>query len=300
MIVMARPAHPTHRVSQAQTPGSLHHRAWWLSIGLLLLACCASCLGFFSVSAPRHGASVGRLVLAGSVTAFQTNQPQAFTQDDFWLLRLTDGSFMALYAYPPGFFGHAQGCRIRWDLHFPYAPPRSPAVWYEGCGGALWDPAGHKLFGPGPGDLDRFPVRVVNGAVVVDTRRLQCASQPCERVTEPVTQIVVTLSDHGFAPAQLHLPVNRPVFVLLKNDTRQAQDWHLVGVQDVADNARRWPVVVPPGEAAVPAWVGSDIHTPMVRPGSQLGAPFTVAQRGTFIFQSDMQPSEFRGNAVMR
>ena len=53
----------------------------------------------------------------------------------------------------------------------------------EGTGGSKWDTTRHKLGGPAPGDLDRFPVRVHDGRVWVDARQLTCAGgHPCERV----------------------------------------------------------------------------------------------------------------------
>ncbi|HZQ37046.1 MAG TPA: hypothetical protein VFD32_14035 [Dehalococcoidia bacterium] len=142
----------------------------------------------------RRTPTPGRLLELAPPQSYQVRQPIPFTLDEFELMKLDDGSFVALYIYPPSFFGHTQGCTIRWKTDTPNAQvaqdgeslmPAPNAVfgyWDEGCGGAQWDAAGHKLWGPGPGDLDRFSVGLRSGRVWVDTRHMHCAgSYPCQR-----------------------------------------------------------------------------------------------------------------------
>jgi hypothetical protein len=276
---------------------SVHRHALWAAVSVLLGGLV---VGFVLWKSHAPATPSERLVGAGPASSFHVHQPKAFSKDGFDLIRLDDGRFVALYVYPPGYFGHAQGCTIRWnpvpnlDSNF-----HEPALWMEGCGGALWDPSGHYLFGPSR-DLDQFPVTVHAGHVFVDTRQLQCpnssAAYPCERVQGPVTQVFVTVTNNGFQPSRVELPAGRPAYVILKNDTTVAQSWHVVGVPDAADNASRWPLPPIPAEATFAD--GSDIHV-VVPPDEQFGRPFTVATRGTYTFVSDAAPGRLHGTLVV-
>jgi hypothetical protein len=152
------------------------------------------------VSLRRTAPAPGRLLELAPPQSYTARQPIPYVLDDFELMKLDDGSFVALYMYPPGFFGHTQGCTIRWNPDATFGATQYPSgatpgplgqgvevsavgLWDEGCGGSKWDATGQKLFGPAPGDLDRFPVTVRAGRVWVDTRKFGCAGgHPCERV----------------------------------------------------------------------------------------------------------------------
>ena len=115
--------------------------------------------------------------------------PVDFPLDDFALMRVEGDQFVALYVYPPGFFGHVRGCRVHWEPHTTYdGDTEHPVIgiWTEGCSGAKWNARGRRLFGPPGRDLDRFPARVVQKGerwvVRVDTQDLQCRDDPCDRV----------------------------------------------------------------------------------------------------------------------
>jgi hypothetical protein len=149
------------------------------------------------------GPPAGRLLQLTPVRSYQTRMPISYLLDDFELMKLEDGSFVALYIYPSGFFGHTQGCTIRWEptatlqgtlypsglpAGTPVMPPAggtpvsAVGLWVEGCSGSKWDAAGHRLYGPSA-DLDHFSVSIRNGTVWVDTRHLQCApGHACVRV----------------------------------------------------------------------------------------------------------------------
>ena len=115
---------------------------------------------------------------------FPLLDPLEFPLDDFYLMRVGGDEFVALYVYPPGFFGHVRGCRLHWEPQTKF--DGVTGVWTEGCSGSKWDARGRHLFGPPGRDLDRFPVRVTRRGgrweVQIDTRRLQCRGEPCERV----------------------------------------------------------------------------------------------------------------------
>lgn len=152
------------------------------------------------VSLTRSGEAQGRIVMAGPRESYMPRMPVPFVLDDFYLMMLDDGEFVALYAFPPGWAGHTNGCRIHWEPEakfeaydagngatpLPAAQSRlvsATGLWIDGCGGSKWDAGGRKLFGPALRDLDRFPVTVTaEGSIRIDTRTLRCTGQPCERV----------------------------------------------------------------------------------------------------------------------
>ncbi len=285
---------------RTRLPRSAAQPAALLIAALLLLGAFAAALILYIDQDPAP--SAGRIVDTGPASAFKALQPKAFPRDDFSLLKLDDGRFVALYSYPPGYSGHAQGCTIRWNP----APQLSTAfhernLWVEGCSGSLWDPSGKRLYGPDPRDLDQFPVTVQAGRVRVDTRRLQCATSAsfpqCERAGGPVTNVLITVTANGFQPSHVELPAGRPAYVILKNNTTVAQSWHVVGVPDAAGNARRWPPL-PSNLLGADFPDGSDIHV-VTPPGGQLGRPFTIAKRGTYTVVSDADPTHLRRTLVV-
>lgn len=278
--------------------GGLVRRGFWLGLGALAVAALALLLIFLGGLGPGGSPAGGRLVDAGLVSGFQVRRPKAFPHDGFYLIRLDDGSLAAFYAYPPGYFGHAHGCQIRWDLNPDLNRTfHQNGIWSEGCSGSRWDPAGHRLSGPAPRDLDRFSVLVRNDHVLVDTRRLACAADPCQRVTEPVTEFDLTLTANGFQPARIELPAGKPGYVILKNDTDAPQNWHVLG----APNASSYAGFTPPGLGPSPPFAsGSDIHTLPTPPGAQFGVPFIAARRGTYTFVSDADPAHLRGTLTVR
>jgi hypothetical protein len=130
-------------------------------------------------------APAGRLLRAGHVQQYTTHNPVDFALDDFELMPLADGSFVALYSYPPERAGRVRGCTVRWE------PERTTitkdfatvtGVWLEPCHGGMWDAAGRYIIGPAGRDLDRFVVTVdEDGDIWVDARTLQCVAAPCGR-----------------------------------------------------------------------------------------------------------------------
>jgi hypothetical protein len=276
----------------------VRRRDIWAGIGALVFGGVVGALILSKSHGPVPPSPSGRLVDAGPVSAFKALQPKAFSQDDFDLIKLSDGRFVALYVYPPGYFGHAQGCTIRWnpepDLDRTF---HQPAMWMEGCSGSLSDPAGQRLFGPSR-DLDQFAVTVRAGHVYVDTRTLECpaasAAAPCERAQGAVTQVFVTVTSSGFQPSRVEIPAGKPAYIILKNETSVIQSWHIVGVPDA--NVTRWPL--PPIPFAAAFADGNDVHV-VVPPGGQLGRPFTLTKRGTYTVVSDANPAHLHGTVVV-
>lgn len=78
------------------------------------------------------------------------------------LVRLEDGEFRALYPYDPH-----RGCAVAWRPDFEW---EGRTGWFRNsCHGELYDISGTRVSGPSPRDLDRFPVAVVDGRVIVTT-----------------------------------------------------------------------------------------------------------------------------------
>lgn len=76
------------------------------------------------------------------------------------LVRLADGDFRALYPTDPH-----RGCPVAWRPDFEW---EGRTGWFRNpCHGELYFIDGTRAFGPSPRDLDRFPVAVVDGRVIV-------------------------------------------------------------------------------------------------------------------------------------
>lgn len=95
----------------------------------------------------------------------------------FCIAEAEPGQVVALYTYDPHAVFRERGCEVRWrpDIAYPSNSPNpGRGVFLDPCGGSSYDISGHRLFGPAPRDLDRFPVQVTKDATVVDTRTLIC------------------------------------------------------------------------------------------------------------------------------
>lgn len=78
----------------------------------------------------------------------------------FHVVRLDDGGVRALYAKDPHL-----GCWVPWRPDFEFEGRRG---WFRNpCHGETYDITGRRIPGPSPRDLDRFPVRVEGGRVIV-------------------------------------------------------------------------------------------------------------------------------------
>lgn len=111
-------------------------------------------LSFFS---PRIvEGEFGGIIEAGAVESFPPGSVTPFTQGRFYLVRMPDGGFVALY---------------RKCTHLGCAVPWNPA---EGrficpCHGSEFEQDGQVINAPAPRPLDRFAITIENGIVKVDT-----------------------------------------------------------------------------------------------------------------------------------
>jgi cytochrome b6-f complex iron-sulfur subunit len=127
----------------------------WGAAGVLALAEAGGvALSFLS---PRvvEGA-FGGVIDAGPVDSFPAGSVTPFTQGRFYLVRMPDSGFVALY---------------RKCTHLGCAVPWNPA---EGrfvcpCHASAFETDGQVINTPAPRPLDRFAISIVDGIVKVDT-----------------------------------------------------------------------------------------------------------------------------------
>jgi Rieske Fe-S protein len=110
---------------------------------------------------PRRGAGAragAGLTVAGPASSFAPGSVTAFPQGRFYLVRLEDGSFLALHRECTHL-----GCTVPWDARQRrFACP---------CHASAFAITGEVLSPPAPRPLDLLPVRIENGIVKVDAGR---------------------------------------------------------------------------------------------------------------------------------
>lgn len=131
----------------------------WAALGLALTAE----LGWigFSFLRPRRragdAASEG-IVTAGPMDDFERESVTAFPAGSFYLVRLSDGGFLALHRECTHL-----GCTVPWVTDAgQFACP---------CHASVFDITGQVLSPPAPRPLDLLQVRIENGIVKVNTAR---------------------------------------------------------------------------------------------------------------------------------
>ncbi len=127
----------------------------WAGLGIVALAEAGVMAVAFSL--PRIAAGeFGSVVTAGPVDDFPPNSVTPFTQARFYLSRLEDGGFLALYRKCTHL-----GCSVPWEQ--PDNQFMCP------CHASAFDAKGDVLNPPAPRALDLFPVIIEDGLVKVDT-----------------------------------------------------------------------------------------------------------------------------------
>jgi cytochrome b6-f complex iron-sulfur subunit len=128
--------------------------AWSAAGALALVEAGGVVLSFFS---PRIvEGEFGGIFEAGAADSFPVGSVTPFTQGRFYLVRMPDGGFLALY---------------RKCTHLGCAVPWNPA---EGrfvcpCHASAFEMDGQVVNPPAPRPLDRFAITIVDGIVRVDT-----------------------------------------------------------------------------------------------------------------------------------
>jgi cytochrome b6-f complex iron-sulfur subunit len=127
--------------------------AWLGTLVVLGGQVLASLLKFIQ---PVATSGFGGVVRAGKVDEFAPGSVSLIKTGRFYLYRLTNGSFLAMWQKCTHL-----GCSV------PYS---EKANQFEcPCHGSVFDKTGVVLGGPAPRPLDIFPVSIRNGEVFVDT-----------------------------------------------------------------------------------------------------------------------------------
>lgn len=114
-------------------------------------------IGLFRFIAPRIDPDgFGGLVKAGRVEEFLPGTVSRIQKGRFYISRLEDGGFLALWQRCPHL-----GCTVPWleteeRFHCP-------------CHSSIFNFKGTLISGPAPRSMDQFPIEIVEGEVVVDT-----------------------------------------------------------------------------------------------------------------------------------
>lgn len=127
----------------------------WAGLGILALAETGSMTVAFLLPRVAEG-EFGSIVTAGAVDDFPANSVTPFNQARFYLSRLADGGFLALYRKCTHL-----GCSVPWEQ--PDNQFLCP------CHASTFDARGDVLNPPAPRALDLFPVIIEDGLVKVDT-----------------------------------------------------------------------------------------------------------------------------------
>ena len=127
----------------------------WMGVGALALVETGVMMVAFSLPRIAEG-EFGSVVTAGPVDEFPPNSVTPFTQSRFYLSRLADGGFLALYRKCTHL-----GCSVPWEQ------PENQFLFF--CHASAFDAKGDVLNPPAPRALDLFPVIIEAGLVKVDT-----------------------------------------------------------------------------------------------------------------------------------
>ncbi len=147
------------------------------AIGLALLAAALAAMVVLALTFgwPEGGAPPRRIAV-GEVEDFAPGSVTTFQEEEFHLVRLPDGEFLALSMLDPhGKLLVQEGlatspCPVRWRPEFEFSGQKG---WFRNpCHGETYDLTGSCFSGPCPRGLDRFPVTVVDGVVRVNVSEL--------------------------------------------------------------------------------------------------------------------------------
>jgi len=127
----------------------------WTGLGLLALAEAGGMAVAFSLPRLTEG-EFGSIVTVGPVDDFPNNSVTPFPQARFYLSRLEDGGFLALYRKCTHL-----GCSVPWEA--------AQGEFMCPCHASAFDARGDVLNPPAPRALDLFPITIEEGIIKVDT-----------------------------------------------------------------------------------------------------------------------------------
>lgn len=99
---------------------------------------------------------------AGLADDLPANEPVRNKEGRFWLVKLESGEILALSQRSTHL-----GCTVPWRPDFKF---QGRVGWFrDPCSGSTWDLEGKLVFGPAFRGLDRHPLRIEYGRILVDT-----------------------------------------------------------------------------------------------------------------------------------
>ena len=163
--------------------------AWLLVLGTLAAALTLAVI--FAWPGGEEGPHAS--ILVANADDFAPGSVTTFEEQEFHLVRLPDGEFLALSMLDPhGKLLVEEGlaespCLVPWRPEFEFM---GETGWFRNpCHGETYDLTGACFSGPCPRGLDRFPVTVKDGEIEVDLGELILgrAVQPSTGTPPPVT-----------------------------------------------------------------------------------------------------------------
>jgi hypothetical protein len=138
------------------------------TILLALLASAAVIAVLVAFSLPKNPSQPQYEWLSlASVDDLPINEPVAFKEHRLYLVRFETDEVIALSRQDP------KGCTIPWRPDFVFQGKKG---WFrDPCYSSTYSFAGDIAFGPSPRSMDRYPLAIVDGEVVVDVRNRLCA-----------------------------------------------------------------------------------------------------------------------------
>jgi len=127
----------------------------WTGLGALAVVEAGGMALAFSLPRLAEG-EFGSIVTVGPVDDFPPNSVTPFPQSRFYLSRLEDGGFLALYRKCTHL-----GCSVPWEA--------AQGGFMCPCHASAFDARGDVLNPPAPRALDLFPVIIEDGVIKVDT-----------------------------------------------------------------------------------------------------------------------------------
>ncbi len=157
----------------------------WLGWGAVLALLGQWTVGFvFGFFWPQKTGAFGGSVTAGAVGDFKVGDVRVVREGKFYITRVPEG-FLALWWKCPHL-----GCTVPWkeneEVMGGPPGPGDTAFAKEGrfhcpCHGSKYNRYGQIVDGPAPRPMDRFPIKIEGGKLVVDTG-------PSKAITRTVAQ----------------------------------------------------------------------------------------------------------------
>ncbi len=178
---------------EAEQRGRTTRRLWfrWLGWGAILAMLGQWTIGFvFGFFWPQKTGAFGGAVTAGQVGDFKVGDVKVVREGKFYVTRVPEG-FLALWWKCPHL-----GCTVPWKETEPAmgGPPGTGDLGFakEGrfhcpCHGSIYNRYGQILEGPAPRPMDRFPMKIQDGKLVVDTGPSKAISRTVASANDAVS-----------------------------------------------------------------------------------------------------------------